>query len=63
MKKVKILLAVGLLIVNVFVFSFSSYANETEVNSTLINGLKGTVNGVFTCHCPDDAKTCYCNIS
>jgi hypothetical protein len=62
MKKTKILLAIGLFAVNAFVFSFSSYAKEAAGDAVLKNGLKGSINGVFTCHCPDDAKTCYCNI-
>jgi len=61
MKRTKILIAVALIAANSFVLSFSSKAVELP-GDTLKNGLKGTVNGIFTCHCPDDAKTCYCNI-
>jgi hypothetical protein len=64
MKRMKILLATALFAANALVFSFSSYAKVVPPPpGELKNGLKGSVNGVFTCHCPDDSKTCYCNVS
>jgi len=59
MKTIKVLSIVGLLAFNLVLLSKPASAVENE---GLVKGLKGSVNGVPTCHCPDDAKTCYCNI-
>jgi len=48
-----------LVIINFLVItSKPSYAK-----SELIEGLTGSHQGVPVCHCPDDAKNCYCNIT
>jgi hypothetical protein len=58
-KKLKYLFVAAILAANVFLFVNKASAKEGGGGSP-VPGLKGSINGIFACHCPDDALTCYC---
>lgn len=39
-----------------------SKASAEEPPTKTIDGIKGSIGGVFTCHCPDDAANCKCDV-
>jgi len=57
--KFKYLFIATILAANIFVFLQEANAKE-GVGSPPVPGLKGSINGIFACHCPDDAGNCYC---
>jgi len=59
MKKLKILFVSALLVCNVAILTFNAKAN---VKPTPQAGIAGSINHIPTCHCPDDARSCYCDI-
>ena len=60
MKKMKIFLIPALLLCNVAILTFTAKANI--IPPAPVAGISGSINGVPTCHCPDDARSCYCDI-
>lgn len=62
MRKIKILSVVALLVFNIGLLSTNTFANEVASDiEGLTKGIKGSINGVDTCHCPDDKANCYCS--
>jgi len=63
-KKLKTVLAGAIITANIFVFAISAKgtvpSGEGIAGKGVVNGLKGSIKGVFACHCPDDAANCYC---
>jgi hypothetical protein len=59
MKKIKILSVLVLMVFNFALLIPTSDANPT---TGLTKGLKGSINDIVTCHCPDDKGDCYCSM-
>jgi len=62
MKTIKVLSFICLLGLNLVLLSTSASAVENP-GGGLIKGIKGSINGVDTCHCPDDKANCYCSVN
>ena len=60
MKKIKLLSVIALVACNIVILS--SKANANVANPGITAGIAGSINHVPTCHCPDDAKSCYCDV-
>lgn len=64
MKKIHIFLTSSFLAATLLLSSLSAFSQTDPIidpGGGLTKGLKGTINGVDTCHCPDDAGNCYCS--
>jgi len=53
-------IALVLLSSGTVLFTGQKYAVATTVG--LYPGIQGSINGKPVCHCPDDLRTCYCQI-
>lgn len=59
-KSKQILVAASLIAFNIVTFT-TAFLSSFESEAAPVSGKSGSINGVPTCHCPDDATSCYCN--
>lgn len=60
-KRIVFMTALALAAANVTTFFATLFTTSDAYAAAPRNGRQGSINGVATCHCPDDLGNCYCN--